>query len=235
MKKAAKVNFVHQILWKMFLAPTSHSFNNDSSGVWRLDKTWGCLLKIKCDGCLRCIITSSANNVQFWHLKKLLETFEYFGGFQSENILMLCLGVLVIMPLILDRLQKMSLMMIICQNNCRNRASSLKGGTLWNNCMTLIFIGCCTTIQENPKFQHQQSSTAQSKNQKPRCSLIVHFKRLLQAPMNNEEWWFWGRLMLSLRFWCHPGPSLPVQVREDLGQGSIVGEACLQHLRDHSD
>ena len=126
--------------------------------------------------------------------------------------------------------------MIICQNNCRTRASSLQDGALWNNYMALISICCCTTtIKENPKFQNQQSSTVQSKNQKPRCSLIVHFKRLLQAPMNSEQWWFWGRLMLSLRFWCHPGPSLPVQVREDLEQGSIVEEACLQHLRDHSD
>ena len=126
--------------------------------------------------------------------------------------------------------------MIICQNNCRTRASPLQGGALWNNYMVLISIcRCNTTIKENPKFQNQQSSTVQSKNQMPRCSLIVHFKILLQAPMNSEQWWFWGRLILSLQFLCHPGPSLPVQVRKDLGQGSIVEEACLQHLRDHSD
>ena len=186
-----------------------------------MDKTWRCMLKIKCDGCLRCIITSSA--VQFWHLfwrncwnplNILVDcsqrTFHVMLKFCSNNAF--------------DSwsFAKVSLMMIICKNDYRTRASSLKGGMLWNNCMSSILICYCTEIKENPKFQHQQSSTVQSKNEKPRCSLIVHFKRLLQAPMNSEQWWFWGRLMLSLQFWCHPGPSLPIQVREDLGQGSIV-------------
>ena len=197
----------------MFLTTTSHSLN-ESSDVWRLDKTWRFLLKIKCDKVLQVhhYVISWQYSVLTSFLKKLLETFEYFGG------LIVC--------------KKCpwwwSFVKIIWKVE---RCETTSGHWSWS-VVALLSKKPPNSLQIN---NHQQSSTAQSKNQKPRCSLSVHFKRLLQAPMDSEQWWFWGWLMLSLRFWCHPGPSLPVQVREDLGQGSIVEEACLQHLRDHSD
>ena len=113
-------------------------------------------------------------------LEEIARNLWIFWRLAVREHLMLCLSFVVMMPLIPDHLQKNILLtrnklkvmilifwksyrsglfaggqlkvMIICQNNCRTRASSLKGGTLWNNYMALIWSIVALPIQENPKF-----------------------------------------------------------------------------------